>query len=71
MDDVTVTLERELRSLVTLGAIEYYLPSDPAGERFVVGMNGQILNMDPEQVMCFVSGALAVSSAVLSRVGAL
>lgn len=62
-------IETELRSLQRLGAIEYYLPFDPAGEWYVIGINQQILNMDQEQVMCFLAGTSAVTRLLAREAG--
>lgn len=69
-DEVT-RIERELRGYQEMEFIEYYLPSDPAGQRFVVGVDGQILNMDPEQAMTFLMGAAMVARGLARQRGLL
>jgi hypothetical protein len=62
-------ISTELTQYAELGVIEYYLPSDPEGERYVVGTQGRILNMDPEQTMCFLAGAAAVAFRLAAGAG--
>lgn len=64
-------IEDELTKLSNLGVISYYLPSIPAGEQFVIGLKGQILKMDQDQVACFLAGVTAASEFVARQRGLL
>lgn len=62
-------LGEDLRKLRDLGAIDYYLPSDPEGVRYVVGFQNQILNMNPDEAMYFAAGATAMAYVMARKVG--
>jgi hypothetical protein len=59
----------ELNKLVGFGAIEYYLPTIPEGEQFIIGLKGRILKMDIEQAICFLAGTTAVAELLAKRAG--
>lgn len=70
MSDVTAagdveSVERELRQYVELGFLQYYLPTIPPGERYVVGMDGRIVIMSPEETMAFLLGATMAAQGML------
>jgi hypothetical protein len=69
LDGEVQRIRTELTQYAELGVIEYYLPTDPEGERYVVGTQGRILNMDPEQAMCFLAGAAAVTFRLAANAG--
>jgi hypothetical protein len=62
-------IERELQKLQDLGVIQYYIASVPAGEAWVVGTEGQILNMTPKETACFLAGVAATTMMLVSRTG--
>lgn len=54
-------VQAELDTLVDLGVLEYVIPTVPVGERWVLGLRGEIQNLDGTQVRCFLLGAHAVT----------
>ncbi len=66
---VTYRISHELHQFVDLGVLEYYLPTIPEGEQYVVGIGGQILKMDQDQASCFLAGASAVATRMAKRSG--
>lgn len=70
MDEEIITSTHiELGKLQDLGAIDYYLPSDPIGESFVVSVFGQLQVMNPMEAFYFVAGAMAVGKVILDQQG--
>lgn len=59
-------IERELATLVEAGAVRFYRPSNPRGECFAVGVLDDILHMDISQALCFISGAMAVTTTLMA-----
>ena len=59
----------ELKRLVDMEVISYYLPTIPEGEQFIIGLKGQILKMTPDQIPCFLAGVTAVSEFAARRLG--
>lgn len=44
------------QSMQNDGLIDYVLPTDPLGERWVVGMGGDLLNLSPGEAVAFLIG---------------
>lgn len=59
----------ELQKLSDGGVIEYYLPTDPIGEQFVVGVKGQIIKLDQETVWIFLAGVTATAEFAARKAG--
>lgn len=59
----------DLRKLRDLGAIDYYLPRIREGERYVVGFNNHIFNMNTKETMYFVVGTTAMAYAMARKMG--
>jgi hypothetical protein len=58
-----------LRQYSEMGVIDYYLPTIPEGEEFVVGLKGQILKLDQDNVVAFLAGCTAVAEFSARRLG--
>lgn len=58
-----------LRQYSDMGVIDYYLPTIPEGEEFVVGLKGQILKLDQDNVVAFLAGCTAVAEFSARRLG--
>lgn len=70
MDEIAAqAIGAELNKLSSMGVVDYYLPTIPEGEQFVVGVKGQILKMDQDQVVCFLAGVTAVSEFTARKMG--
>lgn len=70
MPDYDVTfIEMKLEQLMNNKAIQYYLPSNPIGERFVIGYKDQVLNFSIDEIIAFLVGADVVAVHLAERVG--
>jgi hypothetical protein len=68
-DDMIQAADAELQKLSDGGVIEYYLPTIPVGEEFVVGVKGQIIKLDVETVWMFLAGVTATAEFAARRAG--
>jgi len=67
-DGTEVTDERilaDLKQYQEVGMIEYVLPTEPLGEQWIVGWNGQILKfLTKEGIVGFLTGIIACATFV-------
>ncbi len=63
------SIEHGLREYVALGVLDYYLPTIPAGEWYVVGAENQIIKLSPDQAPAFLAGAGVVARFLARRAG--
>ena len=68
-NDMIQAAHAELQKLSDQGVIEYYLPTIPVGEEFVVGVKGQIIKLDQETVWMFLAGVTATAEFAARRAG--
>lgn len=68
-DDMIRAADTELQKLSDGGVIEYYLPTDPIGEQFVVGVKSQIIKLDQETVWMFLAGVTATAEFAARKAG--
>lgn len=63
MNDETFVADMsdQLNQLSELGVIQYYLPSIPEGEEYVIGVQGEIIKLNSETVLIFLAGVTATS----------
>lgn len=61
----------ELNKLKDVGLISYVVPTDPLGESWVVGLDGQILKLTSGEAIAFLAGAHAVVRRVATQRGLL
>lgn len=55
--------------LAQLGVIEYIVPSTPIGERWVVGVEGRIANLDTKEAFGFLLGSTATAHWAAAHLG--
>lgn len=67
-DDIAM-IAKELRAYADAGVIEYYLPTIPEGQEYIVGVRRQIVKMSPAQVPAFLAGVAAALDFAARRLG--
>lgn len=70
-EDEAKLIQRELQKLSDLDVIDYFLPTDPLGEGWVIGYQGAILKFDTAQVRAYLLGVAAVTRRVATKAGLL